>query len=134
MKGLVWWLRIVGAFYVIQFFMIAFAKAPIRGFGPSGVLELEAGGDPAARFLVDTWTGFGLETLAIGAALLVASRFAHMARALVWTVIAIEFAKGILFDIYMLVRGYELAGFLGWIVIHSIIIVTGWLALRKAKS
>jgi hypothetical protein len=134
MKPLVWWLRIVGAFYLLQFFMIAIARAPIRAMGPEGALAAEATGDPLARFLVDTWVGFGLESAAIGIGLLVASRFPSLAGPLVWTVIVIEVAKGIIFDVYMIMRGYELFGFVVWIIIHSIIIATGWRALKSSAS
>ena len=133
MKALVWWMRIVGGFYLLQFFMIAIARAPIRAMGPEGTLSLEASGDPLARFLVDTWVGFGLESAAIGIGLLVASRWPSLAGPLVWTVIVIEVAKGIIFDVYMISRGYEVFGFVVWIIIHSIIIATGWVALRKGN-
>jgi hypothetical protein len=124
-------MRIIGGFYLLQFVMIAFVRAPIQAFGPEGTLSSEAAGDPLARFLVDTWVGFGLESAAIGIGLLVASRAASLAKPLVWTVLAIELAKGIIFDVYMIMRGYDALGFAVWIVIHSIIIVTGMLALRK---
>lgn len=134
MKSLIWWMRIIGAFYVLQFIMMAIVRAPIRAFGPEGTLSSEAAGEPLARFLVDTWVGFGLESAAIGTGLLVASRSAALAKALVWTVIAIELAKGIIFDIYMIIRGYDIPGFVIWIVIHAIIIGTGLLALRRADQ
>lgn len=127
-------MRIIGVFYLLQFVMAAIVRAPVRAFGPEGTLSLEAAGDPMARFLVDTWVGFGLESAAIGAGLLFASRSASVAKTLVWTVIAIEVTKGIIFDIYMIMRGYDAGGFIVWIIIHSIIIVTGLIALRKART
>lgn len=133
MKPLIWWMRIVGGFYLLQFFMTAIVRAPIRAMGPEGTLLLESAGDPMARFLVDTWVGFGLESAAIGIGLLVASNWVLHAGALVWTVLLIEVAKGIIFDFYMIFRGYDMLGFIGWIIIHSIIILTGWRALKKAS-
>ena len=134
MNKLTWWMRIVGAVYLLQFVMMAVVRAPIQTFGPEGALLAAASGDPLAKFLVDTWVGFGLENCAIGIGLLLASRSAETGRALVWTVLAVELAKGIVFDFYMIVRGYDLVGFSVWIVIHSVIIVTGLLSLRKTQT
>jgi hypothetical protein len=134
MTRLRWWMWIVGAFYVLQFVMNAIVKAPIRAFGPEGALAREVAGDPMARFLVDTWVVFGLEIAAIGLALLIFSRQPQQAKALVWTVIAIEVLRGIVADTYMISRGLPLVGLVIWIVIHTAIIVTGLLVLREASS
>lgn len=130
---LVWWLRIVGAFYLFLFVMIVFVRLPLRVFAPEGTLDLAAAGDPLAKYLVDTWVMFGLELGVIGVMLLVATRYLDQARLLVWTVIGVELVRGIVDDVYMIARGYEPAGFVGWIVIHSIIILTGYYALRRAS-
>lgn len=34
MTRLKWWMRIVGVFYLLQFVMMTFVRAPIRAFGP----------------------------------------------------------------------------------------------------
>jgi hypothetical protein len=130
MNRLRWWMRIVGAFYLLQFVVNAIVKAPIRTFGPKGALALEAAGDPMARFLVDTWVTFGLEIAAIGLALLIFSRKPDQAKALVWAVIGIEVLRGIVADTYMISRGLPLVGLVIWIVIHTVTIVTGLLFLR----
>lgn len=129
---LVWWLRIVGAFYLLLFVMAVFVRLPIRAFGPEGTLALAASGDPIATFVVDTWVMFGLELGVIGIALIAASWYIGQARLLVWTVIGLELVRGIVDDIYMIASGYEPGGFIGWIVIHSVIIVSGVVALRAA--
>ena len=131
MTKLKWWMRIVGGFYLLHFVMMAFVSAPIRTVAPEGMLALASAGDPLARFLVDTWIAFGIEVGVIGAGLLIASRIPEQARALVWTVIGIELVKGPVYDIYMIARGYELAAFIVWIAIHSVIIVTGIFSLRR---
>ena len=133
MNRLKWWLRIVGAFYLLQFVVMVFVRAPIRAIGPEGTLALAAAGDPMARFVVDTWVTFGLEVGAIGVALLLASRIPAQARALVWAIVAIEVGRGIVDDIYMLARGYKPVVSIVWMVIHSMVIVTGVLVLRRAR-
>jgi hypothetical protein len=127
------WMRIVGVFYVIQFVMSAFVGAPIRALGPEGVLARAAAGEPTAKFLVDTWVTFGLEVGAIGVVLLVVSRNALEAKALIWTIVGIEIARGIVADIYMIARGYDLTVCVVWIIIHSVIIVTGLAVLRSGR-
>lgn len=123
----------MGVFYVLQFVAMVVIRAPIRSVGPEGTLALASAGDPMARFAVDTWITFGLEVGAIGIGLLIASRMPEQARALVWTIIAIELARGIIDDIYMLSRGYQPAVYLTWMAIHTFVIVTGLLALRRDR-
>jgi hypothetical protein len=123
-------MRIVGALYVVNGLMMAWVRAPIRSAGPAGTLYRADAGEPTARFLVDTWIGFGLEVIAIGIVLLVCARSPRSAIALVWAVIGIELARGIVYDVYMLAHGYAVAVYGPWIVIHAIVILTGFLALR----
>ena len=127
------WMRVVGAFYVLQFVAMAIVRAPIRTFGPEGALDQAKAGEPVASFLVDTWLIFGLEVLAVGVCLLVATRHQAWAAGVVWTVIAIELSRGILADSIMIARGIEVAGYLVWIAIHSTVIVTGLRAIRAAR-
>jgi len=127
-------MRIVGVFYLLQFVMNAFVRAPIRVMVSTDVLARASAGDATARFLVDTWVTFGLEVGVIGAALLIASRMPERARALVWTVIGIDLVRGIVADIYMILRGQHLAPLLIWIGVHSVIIVSGVFCVRTARS
>jgi hypothetical protein len=127
-------MQIVGAFYVCQFMMMVFVRAPIRTFGPAGTLSRAAAGDSLARFVVDTWTIFGLEVGAVGVMLLVATRRRELAAGAIWTVLAIEVGRGLVADAYMIARGINVGGYLVWIVIHSAVIVTGLVALRGSRS
>jgi hypothetical protein len=130
MNGMRWWLRIVGAFYLLNAVVMAVVRAPIVAAGPKDALDRAAAGDPLAGFLVDTWVGFGLEVGALGAAMLYASRTPGAARSLVWAVLAVEVARGLAFDGYMISRGYAPMVFGIWIVIHAAILWTGWRVLR----
>ena len=104
-----------------------------RAQAPEGTLARAAAGEALASFLVDTWVTFGLEMVAIGIGLVVAARVAVEARPLVWTVIGIELSRGIVADIYMLLRDHAPAVPVVWIVIHSVVIVTGLRALRASN-
>ena len=130
----IWWLRVVGVFYLLQFVAMAFVRAPIRSFGPNGALARADAGDPLAEFLVDTWFTFGLEVGAVGLCLLIATRHRALAPGVTWTVIAIEITRGILNDVYMIARGIQVPGYLVWIVIHSVVLVTGLRVLRAARE
>jgi hypothetical protein len=127
-------MRFVGGIYVVQFVMMALVRAPIRTIGPEGTLAQASAGNPLANFLVDTWVTLGLVEGAIGVGLLVASRMPGKAIALIWTVIGVELSAGIVNDTYMIARGYNLTVFVTWIVIHTVVILTGLLFLRKAGS
>ena len=127
------WMQVVGAFYVLQFVMMAVVRAPIRTFGPSGTLSKAAAEDALARFVVDTWTIFSLEVGAVGVILLIATRRTELAIGVIWTVLAIEVGRGLIADSYMIAQGVNVPGYLVWIVIHSAVIVTGLLGLRASR-
>jgi hypothetical protein len=126
------WMQIIGVFYLAQFLMMAVVRAPIRTFGPPGTLAQADDGDALAKFVVDTWTIFGLEVLAVGVVLLAATRRADFARGAIYTVLAIEVSRGIVADLVMIARGTHAVGYLIWIAIHSTVIATGVLAMRAS--
>jgi BphX-like len=127
------WMRAVGALYLLVFVAAALIKAPISAEGPPGVLALAAAGDATARFVVDTWVTLGLEMGAVGVALLIAARLSNQVEALVWTVCGMEVA-GMIADVYQLMRGYDPKAPVTWLVIHTIVIGTGLICLRGARS
>lgn len=131
MMSLTWWMRIVGLLYLFVAVVSIGPRIPIKAEGPEGVLERAASGDPIARFVLDTWTMFGLYMGAVGISLLVASRDAVSSSSLVWMVITLELVGGIGIDIYKLNRGYRRAPPITWIVIHSAVILTGLRALGR---
>ena len=124
------WMRIVGGYYLLLC-AGALARQPIRTEGPPGVLESAAQGDATARFVVDTWVTLGLLIGVLGASLIYFSGNPGEAHVLAMTVIAIELGWGIPIDIYRIVRGGRKAPSVVFIGIHSVIIVTGVLALTQ---
>ena len=127
-----WWMRIVGVYYILLFVAAAIIRLPIQILGPEGTLALNASGDAFAMFIVDTWIILGLALAAMGVGLLIGSRAPLRARALVWNAIGFELVWGLVSDVYQLARGYPLHDILIWIVIHIIIISTGFIVLRKS--
>lgn len=126
------WMVITGGFYVlVGLFNTPFvieARLPYQ-FPDLGV-EVDS---VAARVLIDTWFMFGLEMLVVGAALIWFSRTASQHSGLAWTVIVLELVRGIVDDLYWIARGHDPIFYLGWITIHLVIVVTGLVALRRAR-
>ena len=129
-----WWMRIVGAFYLLLFVASAIIRLPIQILGPEGTLALNASGNEFAKFIVDTWVILGLALAAMGIGLLIGSRAPTPARALVWQAIGFELIWGLMSDVYQLARGYAFHDILIWIFIHIVIISTGFLILRKTRN
>jgi hypothetical protein len=130
MRGMKWWMRGVGIFYLLMGLfntpLIIEARLPAQYPNLDVAVESVAG-----RAIIDTWFMFGLEVLVIGMALIFFSRDPERNVALIWLVLGLELIRGIADDIYLLGHGYEPAiVYFVWILIHSIIIVSGLLVLR----
>lgn len=123
-QQLKWWMRIVGGFYL---FLAVMSLPPIRANGFLNVFPELAGQQATLAFelLIDAWVMFGLELGVIGVMLILFSRIPFQVLSLVYTVIGLEIVRGILDDVYMMVRGYSVGFYLGFITIHLLIIVTG---------
>lgn len=127
------WMRIVGSFYIA---LGLFNTPPIiaaRFAAQYPDLGVTVDSMPA-QALIDVWFMFGLEVAVIGVALLIAARNPARHLALMWTVLVLEVVRGIVDDVYMLARGYEVAPYVIWIVVHTAIAITGWWALRRAQQ
>lgn len=133
MKKLQWWFRIVGVWYLLLGLMNIYMMF-------LGSQEYLAQNIPfpadewAIRAFVDGWSPFLFEMFGIATFALWASRSPgkHISAALllVW----LEFTHGVLDDIFLIARGYDAAGYIGFIVIHLIIIVTGLLFARQTQA
>lgn len=125
------WMRAVGVLYLAMFVAAAIIRAPIRTLGVPGTLERAAAGDATAKFLVDTWFALGVEFATVGVALLVGSRAPARARSLVYTVLGIETVRAAVTDLHWIVNGYDLTVHGVWIAIHSVVVATGVIAVRR---
>ncbi len=133
MKKLQWWFRIVGAFYLLLALMNLWGVFNPQSFAgmitfpfPTGVGALQA--------FIDAWAAFAFEMLGIGTFLLWASRDPLKHISVVWFAVWLEFTHGVLDDAYLIWRGYDTMGYLVFIVIHLIIIVTGVMFARQAQA
>ena len=135
MKKLTWWLRIVGVFYLLLTVMNIWALF----FGGSqmlaSILPAPMNTDPLAlRAFSDAWLVFVFELGVLGAMMLYASRDPAKSRVLVLTIIWAEVFRGIVADAIWISRGYAASSYIGFIVIHLVIIGTGILFLRQEKG
>jgi hypothetical protein len=131
MKKVTWWLRIVGGFYILLTLMnLGFLFLSPEAL--KDTLPAPMSGDPlAVRAFADAWLVFVFELGALGAAMLYASRKPERSGALILAIILAEIFRGIVADAIWIARGYAAASYLPFIVIHTIIIVTGILFWRQ---
>lgn len=131
MGKLKWWFIVVGAFYllltVMNLYGIFFNQSLISSTFPFPVDE---NGLKAATNL---WLAFILELGVIGVFLLWASRRPAENINLVWLVVWLEIIRGIVDDLYLISQGYDVVGYVVFILIHLAIIVTGILFARQAR-
>lgn len=136
MKGLTRWMRVVGVLYILNATALVTSYL-IPPLGEASVAQRVPGATSSDRlydFAMDTWLMFALELAVIGAVLLYTSRRAWSNRILAVTVIALELVRGIFDDVLWIANGYPATIYLGWIVFHAVVIVTGVMALRSAAS
>ena len=125
----VWWMRIVGGFYllltIMNLYFFAFDDTYI-----GDTLPFEAD-DFAIRAFNDAWLVFVLELGVLGAMLVYGSTRAAQAGLLILTVVLAEVFRGVVADAIWIQRGYSAASYGGFIAVHIVIIVTGVTALRQ---
>lgn len=134
MKKLQWWMRIVGAFYLLLTLMNFYGLFVNPQFY-AGTLPPPLSTDPLAiRAFSDAWLAFIMELMVTGAFLLWASREPLKHLTLVWLVVWFEVFRGIADDVFLITRGYDAMGYIGFIIVHLIIIVTGVMFARQAQQ
>ncbi len=134
MKKLTWWFRIVGAFYLLLALMnMYFVLLNPSGMSSMTTFPFAVTPDTTQAF-VDGWSPFAFEILGIATFMLWASRNPRRYLGAVWLLVWLELLHGVLDDIYLIARGYDAVGYLVFIIIHLIIIVTGVLFVRQAEA
>ncbi len=133
MKKLQWWFRIVGVFYLLlalmnMYFTFSGDTQMIRDTIPFTV------DDAGVKAFIDGWSPFAFEILGISTFLLWASRKPAKYLGAVWLVVWLELLHGVVDDVYLIARGYDAAGYVAFIVVHLIIIVTGVTFARQVAA
>ena len=132
MNKLKWWFRVVGGFYMLLAIMNMYAIFVDSSLVTSGMpFPLDNNGVHVA---IDMWSAFAFDILGIGTFLLWASRNPQKYIGVVWFIVWLEFLHGVLDDLFLISRGYDAAGYIGFGVIHIAIIVTGVMFARQAQA
>lgn len=133
MKKLQWWFRVVGVWYLLLGLMNIYMM--FLGSTDYLVQNMPFPADEwAVRAFVDGWSPFLFEMFGIAIFALWASRNAGKQFSAALLLIWLEFVHGVLDDIFLIARGYEAAGYIGFIMIHLVIIATGVLFVRQAQA
>lgn len=83
---------------------------------------------------VDGWSPFAFEVFGIGTFMLWALRNPRRHLGAVWLLVWLVLLQGVLDDIYLIARGYDMIGYLVFIAIHLAIIITGVVFGRQAEA
>ncbi len=134
MNKLKWWFLIVGGFYLLLALMnMYFVLLNPSAMSAMAAFPFAVTADTTMAF-VDGWSPFAFEILGIATFMLWASRDPLKYLGAVWLLVWLELLHGVLDDIYLIVRGYDAVGYIAFIVVHLIIIVTGVAFARQASA
>lgn len=132
------WMAAVGVFYVLLGLrLLPWINGPMidRFRDQISPGAIPAAGTAAFALLIDWMATFGLDLLVLGAVLIVAAGRAFEHRVLVYVVIGQELVRGVLADLWFAARPFNSAAFyVGFMIVHAVIIVAGLWALRRART
>ena len=127
-----WWLRVVGAFYlllVVGSFWVMFINPRLFGdMFPYSRNEI------AVRAFSDAWLIFALEMLVLGIIMLYASRQPERNGTLVVTIAILELIRGAGGDLLWMLRGFPTMNYIPFMLLHLLIAITGILFLRQESA
>jgi BphX-like len=124
-----WWLRIVGAFYLL----LALTSLWVLFVDPQmfGRMNPFAVDTVALKAFADAWLIFVLEMGVLGAIMLYAAGQPARNTILVLTVSILELVRGAGGDLLWMSRGWPIANYIPFMIVHLIIAGTGLLFLRQ---
>lgn len=131
MKRLKWWFIVVGAFYFLLGIANMFGTFVNPSFFASN-LPYPAD-PPIVRAFVHGWSPFAFEIVGLGTFMLWASRNPRRYLGAAWLIVWLELLHGVVDDIYLIANGFSAAGYIPFIAVHLIIIITGILFARQAE-
>ena len=127
-----WWLRLVGGFYRV----LALASLWVLFVNPHlfGAMFPFAADDLSIRAFGDAWLIFVLEMLVLGVIMLYASRQPSQSGILVMAVAFLELVRGAGGDLLWMGRGWPIANYIPFMLLHLVIAITGLSFLRQESA
>jgi hypothetical protein len=132
MKRIKWWFLIIGAFYLLLAIMNMYGTF-VNPALFAGNLPYPADA-PVVRAFVHGWSPFAFEIVGLATFMLWASRNPRKYLGAVWLIVWLELLHGVVDDIYLIANGFSAVGYIPFIGVHLIIIVTGILFARHAQA
>ncbi|MDQ3006515.1 MAG: BphX family protein [Chloroflexota bacterium] len=127
-----WWLRIVGTFYLL----LALMSLWVVFINPQlfGAMFPFSANDLSLRAFSDAWLIFVLEMGVLGVIMLYAARKPAHNGILVLTVPVLELIRGAGGDLLWMSRGWPIANYIPFMIVHLIIAGTGLFFLRQESQ
>jgi hypothetical protein len=127
-----WWLRVVGGFYLalaLTSLWVLFINPQL--FGDMFPFAAEA---LSIRAFSDAWLIFVLEMAGLGGLILYASGEPAHHRSLVMAIAVLELIRGAGGDLLWMLRGWPLANYIPFMIVHLLIGLTGFVFLRQESA
>lgn len=133
MKKLTWWFRIVGGFYLLLALLNLYVVLTGNGAMIRDTVPFPADALVVKAF-IHGWSPFAFEIFGLATFMLWASREPLKYLGAVWLIVWLELWHGVVDDVYLIANGYAVISYVVFIVIHVIIIVTGFRFARQASG
>lgn len=132
MTKTMWWLRLVGGFYLL----LALTSLRVLFVDPQmfGEMNPYAANELALKAFADAWLIFVLEMGTLGAIMLYYAREPAHNRVLVLAVSILELIRGAGGDLLWMSRGWPTENYIPFMIVHFIIAGTGLIFLRQENK
>ena len=127
-----WWLRLVGGLYLL----LALTSLRVLFIDPQmfGAMNPFAMDAEALKAFADAWLIFVLEMGVLGAIMLYYARDSANNRILVLTIAILELVRGAGGDVLWMTRGWPIANYIPFMIVHLIIAGTGFYFLSQESA
>jgi hypothetical protein len=132
MSKIIWWLRLVGGFYLL----LALTSLRVLFVDPQlfGAMNPYAANAQALKAFADAWLIFVLEMGVLGVIMFYYAPYSSSNRILVLTVSILELVRGAGGDLLWMLRGWPVVNYIPFMIVHLIIAGTGLFFLQQEAT